>query len=198
MNSVPIPTVICLLLCMLLCDTVFGVGEGTCSIGWSLFNGNCYITTLQVPHNEAAGDNFHEARAICKQMGGDLASIHSEEENRFVFGLTKPYGTVITFAGLDKQNFWIGLSTPSVPWTANQGKWTDGTPVDFANPGPIVGRGMSPYAISNPTYDNVNHKEEQCILMLGTTSGSEAGKWVDVPCVYKKTLEFGSKECWNL
>ncbi|KAK6027269.1 lectin C-type domain protein, partial [Ostertagia ostertagi] len=59
---------------------------------------------------------FYDAEKICIGKGGHLASIHSDDENKLVYGLAKT-------------NAWIGLrlaAPKSSLWI-----WTDGSPVDF-------------------------------------------------------------------
>ncbi|CAJ0958364.1 unnamed protein product, partial [Mesorhabditis belari] len=74
---------------------------------------------------KAIDRNFehNKAEAFCVERDGHLASIHSQEENDFVWGLAKD---------LDSRNgFWIGLQrNPRKKFAI---EWTDGSAVDFAN-----------------------------------------------------------------
>ncbi|PIO63486.1 lectin C-type domain protein, partial [Teladorsagia circumcincta] len=71
--------------------------------------------------------SFNEAEAQCVAEGGHLASIHTNEENEFLFGLTD----ASRFPNERSLYAWIGLTQATWPasdaWT-----WTDGTTFDFA------------------------------------------------------------------
>ncbi|PIO59703.1 lectin C-type domain protein, partial [Teladorsagia circumcincta] len=71
--------------------------------------------------------SFDEAEAQCAAQGGHLASIHTNEENEFLFGLTDAN----RFPNEKSLYAWIGLTQATWPasdaWT-----WTDGTTFDFA------------------------------------------------------------------
>ena len=60
--------------------------------------------------------SWHAARQDCQSRGGDLASIHSEAENREAFALT------------GGRHAWIGLNDEE-----DEGNhvWSDGTPMDY-------------------------------------------------------------------
>ena len=64
---------------------------------------------------------WKDARDICIQLGGDLASIHSQEEFDYL-------RTRMTKENWSKNNFWIGLNDKS-----SEGRyvWSDRKPVDF-------------------------------------------------------------------
>merc|ERR1712106_510029 len=53
-----------------------------CPSGWTEFGSNCY----KLYYNQL---NWEEAENYCKGQGGHLASVHSAEENNFLFGLTQ-------------------------------------------------------------------------------------------------------------
>ena len=78
----------------------------SCPEGWNKFQMNCYkfFTEKKV---------WSEARADCLDHQSDLASIHSYEEDKFVFDLA------------DGMRFWLG---GQVGWS-----WSDGTPWDYQN-----------------------------------------------------------------
>nr|CDJ81789.1 C-type lectin domain containing protein [Haemonchus contortus] len=71
---------------------------------------------------------FEEAEAVCVAEGGHLASIHSQEENEFIYSITDPHEESKSYDDL----LWIGLRQKNWPkdkkWT-----WTDGTLLDFIN-----------------------------------------------------------------
>ena len=55
-------------------------GEGPCPSGWTYFKGYCYLVSSSIK-------TWHKAQAYCKELGGDLVKINSEEENEFVLNL---------------------------------------------------------------------------------------------------------------
>jgi hypothetical protein len=68
---------------------------------------------------EQAQRDWGEALHACRQDGGDLASIHSQDEVQFLFDwCMTTYGT----------NCWVGANDLAVEgnWV-----WTDGTPSDY-------------------------------------------------------------------
>ncbi|XGW31602.1 hypothetical protein V3C99_010061 [Haemonchus contortus] len=71
---------------------------------------------------------FDEAEAACVAEGGHLASIHSQEEDEFIYNISNPHADQKTQSDL----LWIGLRQKNWPkdkkWT-----WTDGTAVNFIN-----------------------------------------------------------------
>lgn len=62
---------------------------------------------------------WSDARAACISAGGDLASIHSDDDNAAALALTG-----------DARGAWIGLNDKTTPDTF---VWSDGTPVDYRN-----------------------------------------------------------------
>ena len=59
---------------------LFFHGEGPCPSGWTYFKGYCYLVSSSIK-------TWHQAQAYCKELGGDLVKINSEEENEFVLKL---------------------------------------------------------------------------------------------------------------
>ncbi|XP_041458281.1 macrophage mannose receptor 1-like isoform X1 [Lytechinus variegatus] len=88
---------------------------GYCQSDQTSFGGNCYY----VP-NEFVFVEWQTARYQCQQMGGDLASIHSKEENEFIRKLVQ--------TRIGKRNVWIGLERGS---SGGFTQWNDGSPVDY-------------------------------------------------------------------
>ncbi|CAJ0923509.1 unnamed protein product, partial [Mesorhabditis belari] len=66
---------------------------------------------------------FDEAVAYCASQEGHLVTIHSQEENDFVWELAR----TVRWYG----SFWIGLKRN--PDKGNAFEWTDGSSVDFTN-----------------------------------------------------------------
>ncbi|KAK6757128.1 hypothetical protein RB195_015134 [Necator americanus] len=85
-------------------------------IGWNYFNGTnmCYKEFL----NESV---FDEAEAICRGYGGHLASIHSAEQDNFLFAMKK--SKLSTTIGL---KFGGGCEVDS-----RTKHWVDGSAVDY-------------------------------------------------------------------
>lgn len=96
------------------------------------------------------------ARAHCQQLGGDLASIHSEADNVEAY---------VLIWGSERAH--IGLTA-----TASEGRfvWSDGTPVDYTN-----------WADLEPTYRWSGGSDNGCALM----STEAHSRWNDAPCSEK-------------
>ncbi|CAJ0587317.1 unnamed protein product, partial [Mesorhabditis spiculigera] len=93
-----------------------------CPPGWSYFatTGACYW----VGYNATV----IAARSTCQQMGSDLASIHSAEENGFVLGLAFHYTTACWQPLPYYYSVWIGGIGDN-----GYNYWSDGTPFNYAN-----------------------------------------------------------------
>merc|ERR1712066_1107370 len=89
-----------------------------CPSGWDSYKANCYkFFTEQM--------SWSEARNECLDLEANLASIHSEEENNFVTGLTG--GNLCWLGGLRYENCaGCGIDCPNCGFL-----WTDGTPRNF-------------------------------------------------------------------
>jgi hypothetical protein len=106
-------------------------GEDRCDNEWFPYAGYCYYT-------QSGWNNFDEAEKYCKVQGSNLASIHSDEEKRFL-------------SALDKGDQWLGLvRTPGAGFEA----FTDGSPVDYTaweNGEPNNGGGGKTYRLRCPS-----------------------------------------------
>ncbi|XP_071505817.1 macrophage mannose receptor 1-like [Diadema antillarum] len=123
---------------------------GDCPAGQSEFGGHCYY----VP-NEAVFAEWFTARYICQsQYGGELVSIHSQEENEFVRNLA--------FGTQGVRSVWLGLTRSETGGF----KYTDGTPVDYVH-----------WANGEPTEDWAGSTED-CVEIYT----NEYGKWNDEDC----------------
>ncbi|KAG9356092.1 hypothetical protein JZ751_000936 [Albula glossodonta] len=91
-----------------------------CPGGWTHFGGRCF------KYVDAKKD-WASAEVHCVNEGGNLASVHSEEEYNFIRQL------VNTHAG-QKVRFWMGLTDSQKEGTW---LWSDGSKVDYTkwNPG---------------------------------------------------------------
>ena len=57
------------------------------SSGWYLFNGSCYY--ISPKYGADSRKTWYDARKYCMQHGGDLASVHSQQENGFIITLVR-------------------------------------------------------------------------------------------------------------
>ncbi|XP_023932410.1 macrophage mannose receptor 1-like [Lingula anatina] len=144
----------------------------TCPADWVERNGYCY----KAVYNRNAKDlkTWLEARADCRSYGGDLLSIHSQDEETFVkSSRTFPgprdmrhhrfhFFHPISFRYFYMYgNFWIGLNNRD---TSTGHVWSDGTGVDYTN-----------WATGEP---NNHNGQENCVeLIVGRTE-----KWKDSNC----------------
>jgi hypothetical protein len=86
-------------------------GGVSCSHG-TYFNGHCYFTA-------GLGEmDYSSGKDLCKNLGAEPASIHSEAENKFIYGLLFK----ISSGG------WIGLKRDSSDFA-----WEDGSKLSYTN-----------------------------------------------------------------
>ena len=87
----------------------FTFTEASCDADWTEFNNSCY----KIFPNHS---NIEECRADCRKEGGDIASIHSMEENDFIASF------------MEENVVWIAGSI-----TEKDGNfsWLDGSDWDF-------------------------------------------------------------------
>jgi len=107
-----------------ICDFEDMQSDGTCTApcdeGWTMFGDSCY--TILNNQNQQY-DRIDNCREECTSLGGTLGSIHSKEENSFVYSLIRPArkdvadGTFLGAKYVDSQTF----------------VWEDGTPWDYEN-----------------------------------------------------------------
>jgi hypothetical protein len=67
------------------------------------------------------GRNWEQARAFCRGMGGELASIHSDADMACAIRIVAPSGNL-------PHGAWIGLHEEQ---EEGNWRWSDGTPVNF-------------------------------------------------------------------
>jgi len=95
-----------------LCKTEAVVSEAqqSCGDGNHRYIDSCYWVDLEVNYN------WTDAISACSARNMRVTSIHSQQENDFIYGLT------------DDKRCWIGLSD-----TATEGEfvWSDDTPLDY-------------------------------------------------------------------
>jgi len=89
---------------------------GTCPKYWIKFDKYCYLL-----RNSYFGTrHWSQARQQCLDLGADLASIHSQEEQSFLYSA----------ASKGRQSSWIGLNDRRIE---KHMVWSDGTPLDYSN-----------------------------------------------------------------
>jgi len=99
----------------------------TCKDPWTQFENQCYMNL----NNNALGyNNIDTCRTECSSLGGLLASIHSREENDFIFSLIRPHSP---YYGAT----WIG----AYPISDYVWEWDDSTHWDYQNWGEGEGHG---------------------------------------------------------
>eukprot|EP00092_Neocalanus_flemingeri_P061228 GFUD01073572.1.p1 GENE.GFUD01073572.1~~GFUD01073572.1.p1 ORF type:complete len:203 (+),score=49.89 GFUD01073572.1:174-782(+) len=92
--------------------------EVACDIEWTMFKQSCYKLVIDYTGIEVC-------REDCKKEGGDLASIHSKEENDFIISFLEER----PIRGGQK-DAWIAGSITEID---GQFSWLDGSDWDFEN-----------------------------------------------------------------
>ncbi|XP_077993991.1 macrophage mannose receptor 1-like [Glandiceps talaboti] len=118
-----------------------------CSNGWYGYGSYCYFL-------ETSMMSWIDARDGCRQLGGDLVSIHDDGENSFVLSMV--------LAGPDGK-VWIGLNDLSRQMSF---EWTDGSDVTYTR-----------WSDGQP--NNSDGNNEDCANIL---TDSNAGYWNDGVC----------------
>ncbi|KAK4312213.1 hypothetical protein Pmani_016336 [Petrolisthes manimaculis] len=88
-----------------------------CEDGWTAFEDYCYLYS-NADYNENTF-TYTDAKTECQAMGAKLASIHTEEENDFVFSMLDEWSYTST---------WIGMSDDGHSGSL---AWTDDTSITF-------------------------------------------------------------------
>ncbi|KAJ8029243.1 Galactose-specific lectin nattectin [Holothuria leucospilota] len=151
---------------------VVGIESG-CPPFYTEYNGKCYR------YRGSPALNWRDAEAQCVSEGGNLASIHSSDEQDFLHELWRTSRDENTnldiypfFRGVSKAPFcYIGLNDVA---KTGQLTWSDGTPYDYSN-----------FMRANPTGGN-----EDGVMMWDRLG---LGKWNDV--ISKSKALVGSYIC---
>jgi len=135
--------------------------NGFCpSDGWSTFGDHRY---LYMNNSGSRYNDIEVCRSECSSFGGSLASIHSKEENDFVFNLIQPHNDGGVYG-----HTWFGATCVNGAYT-----WDDGTPWDYQN--------------WNSGYDNSCSRS--CVF-LGYDKGNRSpDKWTQGVCSYSKEFD---------
>jgi len=94
--------------------------EEKCEEGWESFENNCYRL---LDNSGSHYRDINQCKQECEASGGNLTSIHSQEENDFLVELLRP-----TKAGFAEQTTWIGAVKRGESF-----EWMDGSMMDFSN-----------------------------------------------------------------
>ncbi|XP_035283709.1 lactose-binding lectin l-2-like [Anguilla anguilla] len=129
-----------------------GVGiellQGSCPDGWFYHNSRCF-------RHFSDKKTWIDAEVNCINLGGNLASVHSEDEHQFLQQLHLAFDRV-------ENEYWIGMSDL---YKDNGWFWTDGTnPRDFSK--------------WNPREPNHTDNTEHCV---NANYGGLKG-WNDILC----------------
>ncbi|XP_072042884.1 alpha-N-acetylgalactosamine-specific lectin-like [Amphiura filiformis] len=133
------------------CEVVVNIRG--CNPGWEGYNNYCYS------FDHAGTLTYFESNKSCSDMGSQLASIHSQEEQDFLAGHIRDHQQVASVG------YYIGLNNidDETTW-----KWTDGTQVDFN-------------AWNEDEPNNVG--DEDCAGMYGNiTQQDSRGLWNSFQC----------------
>uniref|UniRef100_A0A3P9KK49 Macrophage mannose receptor 1 n=1 Tax=Oryzias latipes TaxID=8090 RepID=A0A3P9KK49_ORYLA len=120
-------------------------GPSFCPSHWVPYAGNCYFL-------ERSKKMWRDALAACRKDGGDLASIHSIEEQSFVISQTGYSQTDMLWIGFNDQRNQLLF------------EWSDHSQVTFTQ-----------WDTGEPSHI-INHQED-CVLIRG-----KDGKWADHTC----------------
>uniref|UniRef100_A0A914CBE2 C-type lectin domain-containing protein n=1 Tax=Acrobeloides nanus TaxID=290746 RepID=A0A914CBE2_9BILA len=114
------------------------------SSGWAYYKGSkkCFKAILGMM-------NYYDAVERCASLNATLASIHSEEENNFLYDLVSPAPPDAVFYSL-----WIGLVDHNI---SGRWAWLDGMPIDFLKWGHY-----------QPDYQSAHHMNLTCTVLVIT------------------------------
>ncbi|XP_055995966.1 macrophage mannose receptor 1-like isoform X2 [Ostrea edulis] len=122
--------------------------SSACGAGWVIYNQNCYYFG-----NGSKLLSWFDARTTCNQMGAELASVHSQDEDNMLVGQYTKNKRMI--------DYWIGLN--DIEYNSKF-VWTDGSLLDFVT--------------WSPKEPNDYGGGENCVTMPYWTGG----KWNDDNC----------------
>ncbi|XP_054706987.1 macrophage mannose receptor 1-like [Uloborus diversus] len=125
-----------------------------CSKGWYLFNNKCYKFGGK---NKRARKSWQKASEECSNLGGTLASIHSQEEQNFI--------NATFLLEVERFGVWIGLNDRG---KEGDYQWEDGSPVTYT------------YWAPNEPAGERDHNED-CVE-LRFFPNPRNGEWNDLQC----------------
>ena len=133
------------------------VSRPACPVGWTRHGKSCFLI-INIPTLK-----WSDARRTCQNLGRDLPTIRTSEENNFIFGLLKKQKAITDWG------VWLGFTRKS----DDKFYWIDNTPLEGH---------YSPWASGEP--DNSNDNEHCGNMFGGEVSG---GKWNDLWCSLKES-----------
>lgn len=150
-------------------------------VGDNRFNGSEYWHSRI---NEADNLNFDDAEQFCQSMSGHLASVHTREENEYIFSLVSNQSPIRWIGGRRIRK----IDTPDLaPFTW---KWTDGSPFTIfeSDTFSCISNLLTPDSdISSCLFreDEPNdfNNREDCLSMGG---GGFPGQWNDAQCRFTR------------
>lgn len=148
-------------------SAMFSSTREACSVPvygeWAYNTGTNYWYTWTAP------GTWEQARVMAQSWGGELVSIHSEEENAWVYETFTKYSPHPEGSHPYVIGCWIGLTDFSDE--GNWSYWTDGTSVDYTNWSP-----------SGQPDNNWGGLDEDFGHMIGDLPGEPewSGKWNDL------------------
>nr|XP_014124972.1 macrophage mannose receptor 1 [Zonotrichia albicollis] len=139
---------------------------GGCPETWLLFKNKCYKI---FGSREEEKLTWHSARSVCRELGGNLASIHNNQVQAF-----------LTFHLKDvASETWIGLNDIN---SENTYLWTDGSIFDYSNWAPGFPF-RDKFMVVDWKYITI---ETDCIAMT-RRSVDGAGLWENTDCQHNKS-----------
>ncbi|KAF7631190.1 C-type lectin domain-containing protein [Meloidogyne graminicola] len=150
---------------------------GDCSDDWSLFsdeNGNNF--GYQVVKRDYL-INFYTPEVICKEIGGNVVSIHSQDENDFVAQLP----------GTASSALWIGYHVLQNNDSSLTCLWTDKSNSAYGNYTSVddPNRQNNPWLALDPVLTDPYGDPNQCVEIVDTsfdTFDSANVLWLETPC----------------
>ncbi|XP_068427308.1 macrophage mannose receptor 1-like [Clinocottus analis] len=131
--------------------------KGGCPQNWKQFDSKCY----SIINNQK--ETWHGAKAQCKGMGGNLASIGSRKVQVLL---------TVELAEAPDTQLWIGLFNVR----GSSFLWTDGRPMRYNN----WGNDLDPRRYDDD-FSPQRHQEKACVVMtINPTIG--IGKWIKKSC----------------
>jgi len=133
----------------------------TCPRSYEMYQGFCYKVFHELT-------SWNLANSACVQEGGQLASIHSMEENRYINGLVLAQPLEASTSCDGAKYMWTGLQYSSTP--VSNISWTDGTDTSFTYWSP-----------GHPYSSLCGGVNDRCGIMFYGT-GPQDAPWGTMPC----------------
>ncbi|NXA13712.1 MRC1 protein, partial [Sapayoa aenigma] len=136
---------------------------GGCPADWLLFQNQCY------KFFGSSYEYWTTARRTCTSLGGNLASVHNEQEQAF-----------LTFHLKDVSNDpWIGLN--DILSELNF-VWADGSAVSYTNWAPDSPKLVEPYLFDSLHPEDGHNRQQFDCVSLKRGPADDVGKWNNEEC----------------